>query len=131
MVEKLEREQIEPVRAPPGIEHVARDHRVEVETSQRDSRDPQREQIVLRVLRGLLDDAILEKRLSGADFGAVDRRQVPAACPPRASARPAMLVGSAAFFARGFLATTSSTSSSPRPRSPCVRRLARWCASGK
>src|SRR5262249_32984674 len=76
VVEELEREQVEPVRPTAWIQHVAGNHRVEVDASQRDTRDAKRQQIELRVLRRLLDARVFQERLEWRGLRAIDRRQV-------------------------------------------------------
>ena len=61
-VQELDRERIEGMRTTPGIEQVARQHRVEVKASEYDSGAPQHQQVVLCVVRGLSDLRVGEQR---------------------------------------------------------------------
>ncbi len=76
VIEKLERQHVEPVRAAARIEHVARDHRVEVEAAKLDPHPPQREQIELRVLRRFPDAGILEQLAERRHLRRVERRKI-------------------------------------------------------
>src|SRR5439155_17248867 len=60
MVEEFEGEQIQAVRASPRIEHIAGDHRIEIETTQVDPGTPKGVGVVLAVVRGLANRRVLE-----------------------------------------------------------------------
>ena len=87
MVEELEREQVEPVRPAPWIEHVAREHRVEVEAAQRDAGAPQHEDVVLRVLRRLCEPS--GPRAARAAAPSLDCRAAAGSSPGWRADRPA------------------------------------------
>ena len=60
--EELDRERIDRMRATAGIEHVAREHRVEVESCERNAGAAQHEQVEFRVVRRLSHRWVGEQR---------------------------------------------------------------------
>ena len=77
VVDELQREHVEGVRAAPRVEHVAGEHRVEVEPAERDPGAAQREHVVLRVLGGLPHRRVLEQRAERRHLGRRDVGEVP------------------------------------------------------
>ena len=74
--EELDRERVERVRAPARVEHVAREHRVEIESLQRHAGAAQHEEVILGVVRGLAHGRILEQRAQRLHRLREERREI-------------------------------------------------------
>ena len=76
MVEKLETQHIEPMRAATGIEDIARQHRVEVQSGELNAQAAKQQQVELRVVASLADRRVLEHIPKQFHFRRVERRKI-------------------------------------------------------
>src|ERR1700694_5539754 len=76
MVEELERQHVQAVGTASGIEHITREHRIEIQTGEIYSHTAQHQEIVLRILRCLADSRISQQISERLHLPRVERRKI-------------------------------------------------------